>query len=178
MSSGILDKSLDDSIANNRQASRRTTRGRANRRTAAKPAAVGGVKKNTKAAKAAGQSAQNVPSAPSKESKIMVSGLPSDVNEGNIKTFEAQLLPRIPTFTTPCHGFYRCPADRSSFMTPLRVIYWLDVKREKLSNVLVLQRAYPLKWMLVHPLASYAAGCRNGSKGHPSRTYALSRHRT
>lgn len=102
MSSGMLDRSLDDSIANNRQASRRTARGRANRRTAAKPAAVGGVKKNTKAAKAAGgQGAQNAPSAPPKESKIMVSGLvssvgyplqwtiltlqPSDVNEGNIK---------------------------------------------------------------------------------------------
>jgi hypothetical protein len=51
----------------------------------------------------------------------------------------------------------------------LRAIYWPDVKREKLSNVLVLQRAYLLEWKLVHPLARRRR-LPEWFKCHPSRT--------
>lgn len=74
--SGKLDQSLGEILASNRQANRRGPR-RANRRNAAKPAAVGGVKKNTKTAKPAGKGVQSGPSAPRSESKIIVSGLVS-----------------------------------------------------------------------------------------------------
>ncbi|KAF7590817.1 hypothetical protein BBP40_002339 [Aspergillus hancockii] len=81
--SGKLDKSLDEILVNRRQgAARRRTR--RSTQSKAAPAAVGGVKKTTKAVKPAGKAIQAGHPA-STESKIMVSGLPSDVNEANIK---------------------------------------------------------------------------------------------
>ncbi|KAL4782257.1 hypothetical protein BJX76DRAFT_333318 [Aspergillus varians] len=80
-----LDKSLDEILVNRHQGARnrrRTPRSKA--ANAAVP--VGGVKKTTKSAKPAGKAIQNGHPA-STESKIMVSGLPADVNEANIKEY-------------------------------------------------------------------------------------------
>ncbi|KAL4939698.1 hypothetical protein BDV06DRAFT_224755 [Aspergillus oleicola] len=83
--SGKLDKSLDEILVNRRQGTRQ--RRRANRsKAAAASVPVGGVKKSTKSAKPAGKAVQNGHPA-STESKIMVSGLPADVNEANIKEY-------------------------------------------------------------------------------------------
>ncbi|KAL4930968.1 uncharacterized protein BDV17DRAFT_257865 [Aspergillus undulatus] len=83
--SGKLDKSLDEILVNRRQGVRQ--RRRANRSKAATATVpVGGVKKSTKSAKPAGKAVQNGHPA-STESKIMVSGLPADVNEANIKEY-------------------------------------------------------------------------------------------
>ncbi|RJE26145.1 RNA annealing protein [Aspergillus sclerotialis] len=142
MSSGKLDQSLDEILVNRRQTTRQSARRRANRRAATKRATVGGVKKNTKAAKAAGKGVQGGPSAPPTESKIIVSGLPSDVNEANIKvsvavsafeTFEAQLLLAFRlSFRTMV---VRLARTASSFVTFLRALQH-DANREKLSSVL------------------------------------------
>ncbi|KAJ6036756.1 mRNA export protein mlo3 [Penicillium herquei] len=80
--SANLDKSLDDLVGNRRQSARR----RGNRRAAAKPA-VGGVKKSAKATKASPKAVHPTPAAPAASSKIIVSGLPSDVNESSIKDY-------------------------------------------------------------------------------------------
>ncbi|KAJ5120312.1 uncharacterized protein N7515_009700 [Penicillium bovifimosum] len=86
--SANLDKSLDDLVGSRRQSGRQTGRRRGSRRAAAKPAAVGGVKKHTKAApKAAQKAAHPAPVAQTGSSKILVSGLPSDVSEANIKEY-------------------------------------------------------------------------------------------
>jgi THO complex subunit 4 len=69
--SANLDKSLDDLVGSRRQTGRR--RG-GPRRSAAKPAAVGGVKKHTKAAP---KPAHPAPVAQTGSSKILVSGLVS-----------------------------------------------------------------------------------------------------
>ncbi|KAF7122587.1 hypothetical protein CNMCM5793_000612 [Aspergillus hiratsukae] len=85
--SGKLDKSLDEILVNRRQNARRRTRRPA---AASKPGSaavpVGGVKKNARLAKPAAKGAQGGHPVAT-ESKIMVSGLPSDVNEGNIKEY-------------------------------------------------------------------------------------------
>ncbi|GMF73063.1 unnamed protein product [Aspergillus oryzae] len=70
--SGKLDKSLDEILVNRRQGARR--RNRRSTQSKAAPAAVGGVKKSTKAAKPSGKAAQ-AGHPMSTESKIMVSGL-------------------------------------------------------------------------------------------------------
>ncbi|KAJ5713494.1 mRNA export protein mlo3 [Penicillium malachiteum] len=80
--SANLDKSLDDLVGNRRQSARR----RGNRRAAAKPT-VGGVKKSAKTTKANPKAVHPTPAAPAASSKIIVSGLPSDVNEGSIKDY-------------------------------------------------------------------------------------------
>ena len=72
--SGKLDKSLDEILVNRRQGARR--RNRRSTQSKAAPAAVGGVKKSTRAAKPAGKVAQ-AGHPMSTESKIMVSGLVS-----------------------------------------------------------------------------------------------------
>ncbi|KAL4920586.1 hypothetical protein BDW62DRAFT_176813 [Aspergillus aurantiobrunneus] len=80
-----LDKSLDEILVNRRQGvrnRRRSTRSKAANATVP----VGGVQKTTKSAKPAGKAIQNGHPA-STESKIMVSGLPADVNEANIKEY-------------------------------------------------------------------------------------------
>ncbi|PTU25649.1 hypothetical protein P175DRAFT_0469118 [Aspergillus ochraceoroseus IBT 24754] len=83
--SGKLDKSLDEILVNRRQGVRRRRRGASSKAvTATVP--VGGVKKTTKSAKPAGKAVQNGHPV-SSESKIMVSGLPADVNEANIKEY-------------------------------------------------------------------------------------------
>ncbi|KAJ5458124.1 Nucleotide-bindingalpha-beta plait [Penicillium sp. IBT 31633x] len=83
--SANLDKSLDDLVGNRRQTARHSARRRGGpRRTATKPSAVGGVKKSTKAAPKA---AHPAPVAQAGSSKILVSGLPSDVSEANIKEY-------------------------------------------------------------------------------------------
>ncbi|KAJ5558816.1 Nucleotide-binding alpha-beta plait [Penicillium sp. DV-2018c] len=85
--SANLDKSLDDLVGSRRQTGRQAGRRRGSRRAAAKPAAVGGVKKHTKAAPKAAQNAHPAPVAQAGSSKILVSGLPSDVSEANIKEY-------------------------------------------------------------------------------------------
>ncbi|KAJ5812765.1 hypothetical protein N7447_009788 [Penicillium robsamsonii] len=82
--SANLDKSLDDLVGSRRQTARHTRRRGGARRTATKPPAVGGVKKSTKAAPKA---AHPAPVAQTGSSKILVSGLPSDVSEANIKEY-------------------------------------------------------------------------------------------
>ncbi|OJK01586.1 hypothetical protein ASPACDRAFT_1854957 [Aspergillus aculeatus ATCC 16872] len=83
--SGKLDKSLDEILVSRRQGARRRDR-RSAPKAAAASVPVGGVKKTTKTAKPAGKVAQNGHPV-SRESKIMVSGLPADVNEANIKEY-------------------------------------------------------------------------------------------
>ncbi|KAF3385369.1 mRNA export protein mlo3 [Penicillium rolfsii] len=84
--SANLDKSLDDLVGNRRQNARRRGAGR---RSAAKPS-VGGVTKSSKATKAAAKVVHPTPAAPTASSKIIVSGLPSDVSEANIKEYFAK----------------------------------------------------------------------------------------
>ncbi|RDH25646.1 hypothetical protein M752DRAFT_340010 [Aspergillus phoenicis ATCC 13157] len=84
--SAKLDKSLDEILVSRRQGARRRARRSAPNKAANAPVPVGGVKKTTKAAKAPGKAVQNGHPV-STESKIMVSGLPSDVNEANIKEY-------------------------------------------------------------------------------------------
>ncbi|KAJ6113467.1 mRNA export protein mlo3 [Penicillium sp. IBT 18751x] len=80
--SANLDKSLDDLVGSRRQARRRSN----NRRAPVKPS-VGGVKKS-KPTKAAPKAAHPAPkAAPTAPSKIIVSGLPADVSEANIKEY-------------------------------------------------------------------------------------------
>jgi THO complex subunit 4 len=78
-----LDKSLDDLVGSRRQTARHTRRRSGSRRAATKPSTVGGVKKSTKAA--APKAAHPAPIAQTGSSKILVSGLPSDVSEANVK---------------------------------------------------------------------------------------------
>lgn len=73
--SANLDKSLDDLVGNRRQNARR----RGNRRSAAKAATVGGVKKSSRAPKAPAKVAHPTPAAPAASSKIIVSGLVSSI---------------------------------------------------------------------------------------------------
>ncbi|MCJ1375644.1 hypothetical protein MMC20_006881 [Loxospora ochrophaea] len=87
--SGNLDRSLDDILSTRRQSSRRG-RGRRvpNGRARAATAPVGGIKKASRDAKAGTKAV--VPSGPaavSGDSKIIVSNLPPDVNEGQIKEY-------------------------------------------------------------------------------------------
>ncbi|MCJ1298648.1 hypothetical protein MMC08_001438, partial [Hypocenomyce scalaris] len=89
--SGKLDQSLDEILSTRRQTARGRGRGRrapnparTNGATVAAP--VGGIKKNTKVAR--GGAKATVPSGPAAggDSKIIVSNLPPDVNETQIKT--------------------------------------------------------------------------------------------
>ncbi|KAJ5508607.1 hypothetical protein N7527_010750 [Penicillium freii] len=83
--SANLDKSLDDLVGSRRQTARHSARRRSgSRRAATKPSAVGGVKKSTKATPKA---AHPAPVAQTGSSKILVSGLPSDVSEANVKEY-------------------------------------------------------------------------------------------
>ncbi|CAG8259379.1 unnamed protein product [Penicillium salamii] len=79
--SANLDKSLDDLVGSRRQNNRRRVGGR---RAATKKPSVGGVKKSTKATP---KPAHPTPVTHSASSKILVSGLPSDVSEGNVKEY-------------------------------------------------------------------------------------------
>ncbi|CAI7574909.1 unnamed protein product [Penicillium bialowiezense] len=77
--SANLDKSLDDLVGNRRQNARRRA---GPRRAATKKPSVGGVKKSTKATPKA---AHPAPVTAIASSKILVSGLPADVTEANVK---------------------------------------------------------------------------------------------
>ncbi|KAJ0125458.1 hypothetical protein N8I77_006418 [Diaporthe amygdali] len=86
--SGKLDQSLDEILSTNKRA---PAGARRSARKTARPAAatpVGGVKKNTKPARgaAAKPSSAKAPR-PSGESKIIVSNLPKDVSESQIKEY-------------------------------------------------------------------------------------------
>jgi len=90
--SGKLDQSLDEILSTQRRSATRGNRRGGRRashpgRTAAVPAPVGGVKKNVKSAKGAGKAIPTGPSAGSGESKIVVSNMPKDVNEAQIKEY-------------------------------------------------------------------------------------------
>lgn len=89
---GKLDQSLDEIMKDTKPA--RAGRGRGPRRAAAVKAAAataapaGGVSKKTKAPRAAKVAAPAAPAVPTTgDSKIIVSGLPDDVNESQIKDY-------------------------------------------------------------------------------------------
>lgn len=84
--SGKLDKSLDEILSTQRG------RGRPQRRaaSAAKPAPVGGVQKNPKRAGAAAKPAPAKAAARLGDSKIVVSNMPRDVTEAQIKEYFGQ----------------------------------------------------------------------------------------
>ncbi|KAF4461446.1 mRNA export mlo3, partial [Fusarium albosuccineum] len=89
--SGKLDQALDDIT----QAQRRSARRRNNpRRSAGRPAAtapIGGIQKNTKPARGAGAKPAPTKATPSSsDSKIIVSNLPKDVSEQQIKEYFVQ----------------------------------------------------------------------------------------
>ncbi|GIJ99707.1 hypothetical protein Aspvir_003709 [Aspergillus viridinutans] len=84
--SAKLDKSLDEILVNRRQNARRRTRRPAASKPGSAAVPVGGVKKNARPAKPVAKGAQ-VGHQVATESKIMVSGLPSDVSEANIKEY-------------------------------------------------------------------------------------------
>lgn len=88
--SGRLDQSLDSIIDGQKKAKREARRrvrkpGKATGNVVAAP--VGGVKKSTRPVKTAIKGALPGPSAPPRESTIVVSGLPYDVNETQIKEY-------------------------------------------------------------------------------------------
>ena len=88
--SGKLDQSLDqimkDTGANGRAVPRRTKRRAAHNAKAAMAAPIGGVKKNTKAsAKPSKAPAVQEPIRMTSDSKIIISNLPEDVDEKQIK---------------------------------------------------------------------------------------------
>ncbi|OAT01228.1 uncharacterized protein BDCG_16984 [Blastomyces dermatitidis ER-3] len=84
-----LDKSLDDILSTRRAARRGSQRRRDTRasRASQNAAPVGGVKKTVRNAKSTSKATPTGPSMGLGESKIIVSGLPSDVNEANIKEY-------------------------------------------------------------------------------------------
>ncbi|KAI9728179.1 MAG: hypothetical protein M1828_004640 [Chrysothrix sp. TS-e1954] len=86
--SGKLDQSLDDIVGSRRQAGRRQVR-RPRPTRAAATAPAGGISKAGRATKGKTQVVQSVMPVASavKEGKILVSGLPSDVNEPTIKDY-------------------------------------------------------------------------------------------
>uniref|UniRef100_A0A098E4K5 RRM domain-containing protein n=1 Tax=Gibberella zeae (strain ATCC MYA-4620 / CBS 123657 / FGSC 9075 / NRRL 31084 / PH-1) TaxID=229533 RepID=A0A098E4K5_GIBZE len=89
--SGKLDQALDDIT----QAQRRGARRRSNpRRAAGRPAAaapIGGIQKNTKPARGSGAKPAPAKAAPTNsDSKIIVSNLPKDVSEQQIKDYFIQ----------------------------------------------------------------------------------------
>jgi len=90
--SGKLDQSLDEILSTQKSVrGRGQRRGRrapqAGRTTAVVAAPVGGVKKNPKQAKGAVKAIPTGPSGGNGESRIQVSNLPKDVNEGQIKEY-------------------------------------------------------------------------------------------
>ncbi|WEW56938.1 RNA-binding RNA annealing protein [Emydomyces testavorans] len=80
-----LDTSLDEIINTTRASRRQRRRDTRSARAKAVPAPVGGVRKPSRQVKATSKAIPTAPSTGSGESKIIVSGLPSDVNEANIK---------------------------------------------------------------------------------------------
>ncbi|KAI9795404.1 MAG: hypothetical protein M1833_007192 [Piccolia ochrophora] len=88
--SGKLDQSLDEILSTRRRSARRPGRGRGAAATKVTTAPTGGIQKNSRAAKPTGKAA--VPTAPARAggSKIIMSNLPSDVDEAQIKDYLTQ----------------------------------------------------------------------------------------
>jgi len=94
MSESRLDQSLESIISSRKQSTRK---GRAGRRPdAGRPAAaaapVGGVKKSTRQAKQSGKAAPSGPAPTGGESKIMISNLPLDVEQGQLQEYFASAV--------------------------------------------------------------------------------------
>ncbi|OSS45574.1 hypothetical protein B5807_09536 [Epicoccum nigrum] len=91
MSESRLDQSLESIISSRKQSVRKGRGGR--RPDAGRPAAaaapVGGVKKTTKHAKQSGKTAPSGPAPTGGESKIMISNLPLDIEQGQLQEFFA-----------------------------------------------------------------------------------------
>ncbi|KAI9744834.1 MAG: hypothetical protein M1818_001759 [Claussenomyces sp. TS43310] len=87
--SGKLDQSLDEILSTQRRGtrSRRGARRAVSGRAAAVVAPVGGVKKSVKPVKGAGKAVPTGPANVSGDSKVVVSNLPKDVTEGQIKEY-------------------------------------------------------------------------------------------
>ncbi|KAL1901444.1 RNA-binding RNA annealing protein [Sporothrix stenoceras] len=93
--SSKLDQSLDDILSNQRKTAGNNRR-RSGRRSngPAKPAPSGGVQKNTKPARG-NKSAPSKPQGVVGESKIVVSNLPKDVSEAQIKDYFNQAVGQV-----------------------------------------------------------------------------------
>jgi len=92
--SGRLDQSLDSIIDSQKKAKRDNQRRRKPVGVKARAAPVGGVKKATKPAKSAVKPAGGA-SASAQPSKIVVSGLPYDVNEAQIKEYFSKSVGQV-----------------------------------------------------------------------------------
>ncbi|RKF76929.1 putative protein mlo3-like protein [Golovinomyces cichoracearum] len=88
--SGKLDQSLDEIISTQRRSNVRAKGGRHVRRPGRSVAVnpVTGVRKNPKASKGTLKPVPTGPSSVNSNGKILVTGLPRDVNEGMIKVCE------------------------------------------------------------------------------------------
>ncbi|EDN04681.1 predicted protein [Histoplasma mississippiense (nom. inval.)] len=109
-----LDKSLDDILSSRRTARRTSQRRRDTRSTRAShnTAPVGGVKKTVRNAKSTSKSIPTGPSMGLGESKIIVSGLPSDVGEANIKLWLAGHWPDAKRSKLSSVSISRLPCTR------------------------------------------------------------------
>ncbi|KJR87027.1 uncharacterized protein SPSK_02050 [Sporothrix schenckii 1099-18] len=84
--SSKLDQSLDDILSNQRKTAGNNRRRSVRRSTGpAKPAPAGGVQKTTKPTRGNNKSTPSKPQGAVGESKIVVSNLPKDVSEAQIK---------------------------------------------------------------------------------------------
>lgn len=93
-----MSSKLDQSLAEIQSASRKSAGRRRNAPRASRPAAapVGGIAKSTKPARGAGKAIQPTKAGPvSGDSKIIVSGLPKDVTESQIKEYFVQSVGHI-----------------------------------------------------------------------------------
>ncbi|KAK4101515.1 hypothetical protein N658DRAFT_471418 [Parathielavia hyrcaniae] len=96
--SGKLDKSLDEILTNQRrtqQGRRRSTRRTAGTSRPTPNAPAGGIQKNNKPARGATKPTPAKTAGLTGESKIMVSNLPKDVSEGQIKDYFQQSVGQV-----------------------------------------------------------------------------------
>jgi THO complex subunit 4 len=96
--SGKLDQSLDEILTSqrrNQQGRRRSTRRTAGTARPAPTAPAGGIQKNTKPARGATKPTPAKAAGLTGESKIMVSNLPKDVSEGQIKDYFQQSVGQV-----------------------------------------------------------------------------------
>ena len=106
--SANLDKSLDDLVGSRRQTARRRGAGR---RAAAKPS-VGGVKKASKTTKATAKVVHPTPTAPAASSKIIVSGLVSNLDLLPLVSFNAviNIVDSLPMCLRPISRYVKLQA--------------------------------------------------------------------
>ncbi|OHE99224.1 RNA recognition domain-containing protein [Colletotrichum orchidophilum] len=103
--SGKLDQSLDEILSTQRRSTGGPGRRSQRRSTGGRPAAaapVGGVQKTSRPARGAVANKPNVakPAQGSGDSKVIVSNLPKDVNEQQIKDFVRHVISRLLSFPT------------------------------------------------------------------------------